>query len=508
MDGAAHRRQFQISSIDVATLIDEEDRTISPSPLKEGSIQADLCVIGAGSGGLSVAAGAVQMGASVVLFERGAMGGDCLNYGCVPSKSLLAAAARAEEGRQAHRFGVTFAEPEIDFGAVHDHVHEVIASIAPHDSVERFEGLGVKVFQEEVRFTGPRELLGDKGTRVRAKRFVIATGSTPAIPPIAGLDKVAYLTNESLFDLTRLPERLVILGGGPIGVEMAQAFRRLGAEVAVLEMIKILPNDDPELAAVIRNRLIAEGVEIFEGAKAERVDTDQERITVHWQGKNGPRMTVGTHLLVAAGRRPNVENLDLGAAEVRFSPRGVEVNAKLRTSNRRIYAIGDVIGQFQFTHAAGYHAGIAIRNILFRMGAKTDDRHMPWVTYTDPELAQVGLNEAVAKESGVNFRILRAEFAENDRARAERATQGLIKVITDRRGRILGAAIAGRHAGELLLPWSLAISKRLKIGAMAGVIAPYPSLSEISKRAAGSYYADSLFSGRTKRIVRVLMRLG
>lgn len=470
--------------------------------------KVDLCIIGAGSGGLSVASGAVQMGASVALFERGPMGGDCLNYGCVPSKALLAAAARAASGRNAARFGVTFGEPDINFQVVHDHIHSVIASIAPHDSVERFEELGVEVFQETARFTGRREVTGSDGTQITARRFVIATGSSPAVPPIEGLKSVPYLTNESLFDLTELPSHLLVLGGGPIGIEMAQAFRRLGSAVTVLEMFNILPHDDAELTAIVRDRLIGEGVEIIEGAKAERAEGEAGKITIHWTSDSGSGQITGTHLLVAAGRWPNVGELGLDMAGVKRSPRGIEVNAKLRTSNRNIYAIGDVIGQHQFTHAAGYHAGIAIRNILFRMGAKIDVKAMPWVTYADPELAHVGLTEKMAKETGRDIRVLTSSFAENDRARAELATEGLIKVVTDQRGRILGASIVGYHAGELILPWVLAVSKGMKIGAMAGIVAPYPTFGEISKRVAGSYYTNSLFSKRTRFVVRSLMRLG
>ncbi len=470
--------------------------------------EVDLCVIGAGSGGLSVASGAVQMGASVALFERGPMGGDCLNYGCVPSKALLAAGARAASGREAARFGVTFGEPVVDFPKVHKHVHDVIGSIAPHDSVERFEGLGVKVLQETAQFTGAREVTGSGGTRVTARRFVVATGSSPAVPPIDGLNSVPYLTNESLFELKELPSHLLILGGGPIGIEMAQAFRRLGSAVTVLEMFKILPHDDPELTNVIRQRLLAEGVEIIEGVAVGKAEGETGNITVHWSGDQGVGQTSGSHLLVAAGRRPNVGNLGLDAAGIKHSPRGIEVSAKLRTTNRNVYAIGDVVGQQQFTHAAGYHAGIVIRNILFRMGAKVDTKAMPWVTYTDPELAHVGMTEKAANEAGRSVRILTSTFAENDRARAELATEGMIKAVTDQRGRILGASIVGYHAGELILPWVLAVSQGMKIGAMAGIVAPYPTFSEISKRAAGSYFTDSLFSDRTKFIVRILMRLG
>ncbi|MHA1566080.1 MAG: dihydrolipoyl dehydrogenase family protein, partial [Alphaproteobacteria bacterium] len=437
------------------------------------------------------------------------MGGDCLNYGCVPSKALLAAGRAATAYRQAGAFGLRAQAPEVPFAAVHDHVHGVIAGIAPHDSVERFEGLGVQVITQAARFVGPREVESADGTRVTARRFVIATGSAPATPPIPGLDTVPYFTNETIFDNTDCPAHLIVIGGGPIGVEMAQAHRRLGAEVTVLEMFAILGKDDPELAGIVKTRLADEGITLHEGIAIKRVEAAAQGITVIIGGDDDEeRAITGSHLLVAAGRRPNIGELDLEAADIAYSPKGIEVDPRLRTTNKRIFAIGDVAGGFQFTHMAGYHAGIVIRNALFRMPAKVDYRAVPWVTYTDPELANVGLSEAMAREKHDEIRVLRWPFAENDRAQAEHATDGFVKVITDPRGLILGAGIVGAHAGELLQPWILAISQKLKIGAMAGIIAPYPTLGEVNKRAAGSFYIPKLFSPRTRRIVRLLAKLG
>lgn len=473
------------------------------------TLSVDICVIGAGSGGLSVAAGAVQMGASVALFERGRMGGDCLNYGCVPSKALLAAGRAAAQYGMTSAFGVHGAAARVDFAQVHDHVHQVIASIAPHDSVERFEELGVQVFSEAARFVAPNEVEGAGGTRVRARRFVIATGSSPAVPPIPGLDTVDYLTNETLFDLTACPTHLIVVGGGPIGLEMAQAHRRLGASVTVVEALQILNNDDRELADVVRDRLVCEGIVLREGAKVVWVEQAANGAIVVVTEKDGVESPVeGSHLLVAVGRRANVDGLDLASAGVDFSPRGIAVDDRLRTSNRRIFAIGDVAGGYQFTHIAGYHAGIVIRNALFRLPARVDYSAVPWVTFTDPELANVGLSEQAARaQYGDGVQVLTAPFADNDRARAERRTEGLVKAVVDRRGRILGAAIVGDHAGELLQPWCLAISRGMKIGAMASVIAPYPTLGEANKRAAGSYYTPRIFSERMRRIVRLIARL-
>ncbi len=472
------------------------------------TISADLCVIGAGSAGLSVAAGAAQMGARTVLIEAARMGGDCLNTGCVPSKSLIAAAKVAATMRRAGRFGVHGGAPGVDFAAVHRHVHDVIAAIAPHDSVERFTGLGCTVIGARARFVDDRTVeAGDH--RIRARRFVVATGSRAAVPPIPGLDGVPFFTNETLFENTQLPAHLVIIGAGPIGCEMAQAYRRLGARVSLLDRSAMLPKDDPEPVAVVREAFRADGIELLEGVRIHRIEPRPAGIAVIVADGEAERAIEGSHLLIAAGRRPNVEDLGLDAAGVRYGPKGIEVDARLRTSNKRIFAAGDVVGGYQFTHLAGHHAGIVLRNALFRLQATVDTRALPWVTYTDPELAHVGLTEAQARAAhGGVIRVLHAAFADNDRARAERATEGLIKVVVAKRRHILGASIAGVHAGELILPWVLAIRERLKIGALAGVIAPYPTLSEISKRAAGSYYTPTLFGPRTRLLVRLLRWLG
>ncbi len=471
-------------------------------------ITADLCVIGGGSGGLSVAAGAAQMGAKVVLVQKGAMGGDCLNTGCVPSKSLIAAAHAAQAVRTSGRFGVNGHEPEIDFLAVRDHVRQVIAGIAPQDSVARFEGLGVTVIQAAGHFAGPREVLA-AGKRIRARRFVVATGSSPGLPPVPGLSGVPYLTNETVFELAEQPEHLIVIGGGPIGVELAQAQRRLGARVTLLEAFSILGKDDPDAVEVVRRRLVAEGIDLREGVQILGLEPDFNGIAAMLgQGEDSEERIQGSHLLIAAGRRPNVNGLGLEAAGIGYSPKGIEVDRRLRTSNKRVFAIGDVTGGYQFTHMAGYHAGIVIRNALFRLPAKVKHDAVPRVTYSDPELAHVGLTEAEAGRRHGAVTALAWPFAENDRARAEDATEGLVKVVVGRKGRVLGATIVGANAGELILPWVLAVDRGLKIGALASMIAPYPTFGEISKRVAGSYYTKSLFSERTRRIVRFLLRLG
>jgi pyruvate/2-oxoglutarate dehydrogenase complex dihydrolipoamide dehydrogenase (E3) component len=474
--------------------------------MRDGVLRADLCVIGGGSGGLSAAVGAVQMGASVVLIEKHLMGGDCLNTGCVPSKALLAAAHAAQAVRSAGRFGVNGHEPTVDFARVHAHVHGVIGAIAPHDSVERFEGLGVTVIRAAARFTGPAEVEAG-GQRIRARRFVIATGSSAAVPPVPGLADVPFLTNETVFGLTERPEHLVVLGGGPIGVEMAQAFRRLGTAVTLLERAAILPKDEPEAVAIIRSALRREGIALVEEAEVVNVARAGNGVEVTLGGADGPRRIMASHLLVAAGRRPNTAGLGLDAAGIEATPRGITVDARLRTGNRRVFAIGDVAGGPQFTHIAGYHAGIVIRNALFALPAKVDYAALPWVTYADPELAHVGLTEAEARAAGHDVSVLSQPLSGNDRAQAERETEGLVKVVLGRHGRILGATIVAPRAGEMIGLWGLAIQKRLPIGAIAASLAPYPTMSEISKRAAGGYYTPSLFGARTRRLVGLIQRL-
>ncbi len=474
------------------------------------TIKADILVIGAGSGGLSVAAGASQMGAKVILAEGGKMGGDCLNYGCVPSKSLIAAAHHAHSRKLGAEFGVAPTEATVDFAKVHDHVHNVIAGIAPHDSVERFEGLGVTVIPRYAKFISRSEVKVGDDTAI-ARRIVIATGSSPSAPPIPGLQTTPYLTNETIFKLREAPSHLLVIGAGPIGVELAQAYRRLGSEVTVLDAFDILGREDRELAAVVIDQLERDGVSLRPNVKIEDVRCSVvdgcEEIAIDLEGGE---TLAGSHLLVAAGRKPNLEWLDLDAGEVDHDAKGVIVDKGLRSvSNRNVYVIGDAAGGLQFTHVAGYHAGIVIRSALFRLPARARTDHIPFVTFTDPEIAQVGLSFEQAREAhGHVVQVLRWPFAENDRARAERRTEGLIKAIVGARGRILGASIVGPQAGELIQPWALAISEKLKIGAMAAYVAPYPTLGEVSKRAAGSYYTPRLFSERTRRIVRFLAKLG
>jgi pyruvate/2-oxoglutarate dehydrogenase complex dihydrolipoamide dehydrogenase (E3) component len=472
------------------------------------TLTPDICVIGAGSGGLSVAAAGAAFGVPVVLIERGKMGGDCLNTGCVPSKALLAAARHAAAFDAAPDFGVTGGRAKVNFLQVRDHVHRVIAAIAPNDSKERFTGLGVRVIEGTARFTDAATVAVDDDFEIKARRFVIATGSSPALPPIPGLADTPHLTNETIFDITACPRHLVVIGAGPIGLELAQAFRRLGADVTVVEAATPLAKDDPECAAIVLDQLAREGVTIRAGVAVQRVRREKGKVLVVLGGTGGEETIEGTHLLVAAGRTPNIADLGLDRAGIKHEARGIVVDKRLRTSNKKIYAIGDVTGGLQFTHVANYHAGLVIRHALFRLPVRASNDAVPWVTFTEPELAHVGLAEAEARKRKYKFRILRWPYHENDRAQAERATHGHIKVITTRRGRILGATIVGLNAGELIATWTLAINQRLNIRAFAGTVVAYPTLAEIGKRAAITQFAAGLTSPTVRRIIAALRRLG
>ncbi|MEM7241969.1 MAG: FAD-dependent oxidoreductase [Pseudomonadota bacterium] len=466
-------------------------------------ISCDICVIGGGSGGLSVAAGASQMGANVVLLEGHKMGGDCLNYGCVPSKALIAAGKHAHAFSTGKPFGVKPAVPEVNYGTAKKHVADVIKGIEPHDSVERFEGLGVNVIQEFGEFISPTEVkVGD--TVIKARRFVISTGSSPFVPPIPGLDTVKYYTNEDIFDLKTRPAHLLVIGGGPIGMEMAQAHRRLGSKVTVIEGFKALGKDDPELAAIALEKLRGEGISIEEDALAETISKSAKGITV--KTKDGRSFT-GSHLLMAVGRKPNVDRLNLEAAGIEPTRGGIKVDASLKTTNKRVYAIGDVAAGLQFTHVAGYHAGVIIRSALFGLPSKQRTDHIPWATYIDPEMAQVGLTEAQAQDQyGSALTVVRAEYGDNDRARAELKTTGLVKVMVVK-GKPVGASIVGAQAGELIGIWAMAIANKLKMSAVAGMVAPYPTLGEVNKRAASAYFTPKLFeSDMVKRVVRFVQK--
>lgn len=471
-------------------------------------LKPDLCVIGAGSGGLSVASAAAQLGVEVVLIERGKMGGDCLNTGCVPSKALLAAAKRAHAMREAHKFGIRPVEPEIDHRAVQKHIAEVIAAIAPNDSVERFTGMGVRVIKTEARFKNRRTVIAGNA-EIAARRFVIATGSSPVVPDIAGLERIPYLTNETVFTAPGFMRHLIVVGGGPVGLELAQAYRRLGSEVTVLEAGKFLAKDDAEMRGPVLKQLEADGVRLLPHSTLESAEPHGGGVRVIFSNDGHSYSLDGTHLLVAAGRRPTVEGLGLEAAGIKYDASGIAVNGGLKTSNSRVYAIGDAARGPQFTHVANYHAGLIVRNALFRLPVRADHMSIPWVTFTDPELAHVGMTEEGARaKHGGGIQVLRWPYHENDRAQTERHTEGFLKVVTTKSGRILGASMVGANAGELIQMWSLAMQKGIDLKAMASITCPYPTLSEINKRAAVMHFVPKLTSPLPRRIVGWLAKLG
>lgn len=445
------------------------------------AVDYDLIVIGGGSAGLTAASAAAQLKAKVALVEReDRLGGDCLHHGCVPSKSLIHAARVAHTVRQGYRFGVHTGKPEIKFQEALGHVHRVIDRIQLYDSVERFESLGVEVIFGQGHFSD-RRTFEVNGRPLRARAFLIATGSRPAAPDIAGLEAAGYITNLTVFDLQQQPASLAVIGGGPIGCELGQAFARLGTEVTLIaSKDTVLPKEDAEAAQVVQQQLAADGVRLLTGSRAEKVSLIDGKKHV-WTGHE---TVVVDEILLAAGRTPNVEQLNLKAAGVAVGKKGIQVNAKLQTTNPRIYAAGDVIGGYQFTHVAGSEGAVAMQNALLLPLKKMDYRVVPWATFTEPELARVGLTETEARQRYGQIRVLKQEFSEVDRALAEAAGYGFAKIITRPNGEILGAHIVGPAAGELIHEAVLAMTQKLKVGALRSMIHVYPTLAEVNSKAA------------------------
>lgn len=469
----------------------------------------DLCIIGAGSAGLSMAAGAAQLGRSVVLYEADEMGGDCLNYGCVPSKALIAAGKQAHALTSGAPFGIKPAKVQVDFEAVKAHIEDVIATIAPVDSQERFEGLGCTVIRERARFKDAHTVVSET-SEVRAKRFVVATGSRASAPPIPGLDTVPYLTNETIFSMPAQPEHLLIIGAGPIGIELGQAFARMGSKVEIIDIAAPLGRSEPEHAKILVEALEAEGVVFHAPARTQKIRKTKSGVAIDLE--DGTTLK-GSHLLVAAGRAPAVKDLNLEAAGVKFSRKGIEVDANLRSSNKRIYAAGDVAaGMGGLTHAAGHHAGVLIKAFYFlppflnRIFGKATTGRMPAAIYAEPELASIGLTETEAREKGWVVKPLTFDFEHNDRAIAERSDIGGVKIIATQKGRILGASIVGEGAGDLIQMISVAMTNKVKVSGLAQIIAPYPTRGEAVKRAASSFYTDTVFSPKTRRLAGILTK--
>jgi pyruvate/2-oxoglutarate dehydrogenase complex dihydrolipoamide dehydrogenase (E3) component len=475
-------------------------------------LRPDICVIGAGVGGLAAAAASAAMGVPVVLIEKNRMGGQSLNAGAVPASALRAAAEHAAAVRGGARFGVKSIRSGIDFAEVHTHIRRVIEATAPLDSSERFAGLGVRVIAGVARFKDKHTVaVGDM--TVKARRFVIATGSSPAIPAIPGLAETPYQTPETVFDLADCPRHLIIIGGGRIGLGLAQSFRRLGSDVTVLEAAVPLKSEDRECASIVLDALAGEGIKVRTGVQIAQVRRVLARVQMviaksDDRAIGAEEMIEGSHLLLAAGRRANVDDLDLEAAGIRHEPTRIVVDKSLRTTNKKVYAIGDVIGGPKFTHTANHHAGLVVRNALFRHPVAFDHRVIPRVTFTDPELAQVGILEDEARAQAGAIRILRWPYRENDRAVAAGLTNGHVKVITDRKGAILGVTIVGAQASENIAAWALGIGQRLNIGAFAGLVVPYPTFAEVGKRAAITYFMRGLTTARVRRIIGWLRRLG
>lgn len=465
----------------------------------------DLVIIGGGAGGLVVASVAAQLGLAVTLVEKqDTLGGDCLHHGCVPSKTLIQTARVASLMRRGEAFGLPAVTPQVDLGRVNDHVQSVIDAIQVHDDPARFRDYGCEVLLGQgARFVSPHTVrVGER--EIHARRVLIATGSSPFIPPIPGLVEAGFITHLDIFSQRQLPRRLLVLGGGPIGLEMGQAFARLGSQVTVVHsQAHLLPQEDPEIADALQARLEEEGMVFHTATRAERVYCEGEDKVIECAG--GLRLEADA-ILVATGRRPNVADLGLDAAGVAYDTRGVRVDARLRATQKHIYACGDVCGPYPFTHMAEYQAGIIISNVVFRFPKKVDYRVVPWVTYTDPELARVGLTEAQARAQGIEPTVLRFAFKDIDRALTEVDTAGMSKLVTHK-GRILGASIVGPHAGELIHEIVLAMQARIKISTLSATIHAYPTLAQIHRRTVNSAYAPKLFSPLTRRVVKWLHRL-
>ncbi|HOV87600.1 MAG TPA: FAD-dependent oxidoreductase [Syntrophobacteraceae bacterium] len=470
----------------------------------------DIGVIGGGAAGLTVAAGTAQLGAGTLLIDREPrLGGDCLHYGCVPSKTLIRTAHVYHLMRRAAEFGLPSVDlPPPDFLEIARRIRSVIGEIQRHDSVERFCKLGAKVEFGEATFADEHSIRLN-GSLPSARHWVVATGSSPAIPAIKGLDETPYLTNREIFSLDRLPRSLIILGGGPIGIEMAQAFARLGTDVRVVESgPRILPRDDRDLTDRVMEVLASEGVRFCLSSRAVEVRNPGGERQVVLEDPNGQRTVVrAEELLVAAGRVANIRGLGLESLGIKFDVKGISVDSRLRTARKHIYAAGDVTGLYQFTHAAGYEGGIVVANTVFRLPRKTDYRRLPWCTYTDPELASIGMNEGMASRAGIEYSVWTEEFEANDRSLAEGARDGKIKLILDAREKALGIQILGPRAGELLGEWVAALNGQVKLTTLASSIHPYPTLGEINKKVVSSYLSPKIFSERIRKGLRLFFNL-
>lgn len=465
----------------------------------------DVVIIGGGAAGLVVTVGCSRLGMKTALVERNALGGDCLYHGCVPSKTLLRSATLFKESTHAGSYGLPEAEfGDVDLGAVNARVQRVIAEIAQHDSPERFRALGAELFFGASRFVSPHELVLESGEVISARNIVLATGSSPKPLPVPGLEEVGYLTNRDIFDLRKLPKRLIVIGAGPIGTEMSQAFARLGSAVTLIDVAEqLLPREDPDIAEYVKRELEDDGVQLKLGAHIAQAELGNGEKRLHLQ--SGEQLA-GDEILLAVGRVGNSEGLDLPAAGIEVKNDFIATDSKLRTSQKHIYAIGDCNGRFLFTHVASAEASVVVRRIALRIGGAMNYNNVPWVTYTEPEIASVGLNERRAREGGIDYSVVRTSLSANDRALAEGKSAGTMKILLDRKERVIGAQIAASHAGDLLLPQLFAVSGGWKVSKLMGPIVPYPTMGELHKKAAGDYMAPKLFNNRIRRILKTLYR--
>lgn len=470
----------------------------------------DIGIIGGGAAGLTVASGAAQLGAKALLVEKEkALGGDCLHFGCVPSKTLIRTAQTYHTMKNAHAFGLPKVEvPPVDFRKVKERIQSVISTIQKHDSEERFCSLGAKVKFGVPTFSDEHSVRLN-GQTVSAKTWVLATGSSPSIPPIEGLDKTPYLTNKEIFFLDHLPKSMAILGAGAIAIEMAQAFCRLGTNVSVIQRGgQILSKEDKDMADGVMQVLSAEGVAIHLNASILHVkDLGSEREV---RFKDGVGKTTGLNveqIFVAMGRESNVEGLDLKPIGVELDRRRIKVDERMRTTRKHIYAAGDVTGGFQFTHAAGYEGGIVVANAIFHIPRKVDYTFLPWCTFTDPELASIGMNEKVATAAGIEYTVFTEAFKDNDRSLAEGESFGKIKMLLNKDEKPMGVQILGPQAGELLSEWVAVLNGKVKLSTLASAIHPYPTLGEINKRVAGAYLSPKIFSDKVKKGLKFFFHL-
>jgi pyruvate/2-oxoglutarate dehydrogenase complex dihydrolipoamide dehydrogenase (E3) component len=472
----------------------------------------DIIIIGGGAGGLVTAVGCAQLGLKTAIIDKDRLGGDCLYYGCVPSKTLLKTATVYHQARNFPAYGLPETKlPEVDMARVTARVQRVIGEIAQHDAPERFEKMGIDVHFGDARFASPHEVVIDGGAALSARSMVVSTGSSPRSLPIPGLAETGYITNLDVFSLQHLPKRLLVIGAGPIGIEMTQAFLRLGSRVTTLDVApRILPKDDADMTDMLHRRIEAEGGDLRLGVSIKRVEAagGEKRVVLAGAADDGgdEELIAGDEILLAAGRKGNIEDLELEKAGIEVAGGFIKTDSKLRSSQRHILAVGDVNGRYLFTHVAGAEGSVAVRRLGLRLGGSMNYRSVPWVTYTDPEVASIGYNEESAREAGIGYRVIRQGLDSNDRAQAEGEPDGHMKVLIDKKDRVIGTQITALHASDLLLPSLFAVGGNWKVSALMKPIFPYPSLGEIHKKGVSAYMAPKLFNSRVRRILRMVHR--